>query len=81
MSLKVRIKFSIPGFPSINVGYLIFQVPYTPPTTGVDWKSLTIPASLPVTTDYFPKKKSLVNDYLVNEYDLTPGKRTNFFIN
>ncbi len=49
-------------------------VAYTPQTTGVDWKSLTIPASLPITTDYFPKKKSLVNDYLVNEYDLTPGE-------
>ena len=39
---------------------------YTPQTTGVDWKSLTIPASLPITTDYFPKKRSLVNDYLVS---------------
>ncbi|CAL4145462.1 unnamed protein product, partial [Meganyctiphanes norvegica] len=23
-------------------------------TTGVDWKSLTLPACLPITTDYFP---------------------------
>ena len=39
---------------------------------GVDWKSLTIPASLPITTDYFPDPVSLVNDYVVNEYDLIP---------
>lgn len=43
-------------------------------TTGVDWKSLTIPASLPITTDYFPDPKSLVTDYVVNEYDLTPDE-------
>ena len=52
---------------------LTFAATFSPQTTGVDWKSLTIPASLPITTDYFPKKRSLVNDYLVNEYDLTPG--------
>jgi hypothetical protein len=27
--------------------------------TGVDWKSLTIPACLPITTDYFPDERSL----------------------
>ncbi len=42
------------------------------PQTGVDWKSLTIPASLPITTDYFPDPLSLVNDYVVNEYELVP---------
>ena len=31
--------------------------------TGVDWKSLTEPACLPVTTDYFPPKSKLINDY------------------
>lgn len=31
--------------------------------TGVDWKSLTEPACLPITTDYFPPKSKLVNDY------------------
>ena len=38
----------------------------------MDWKSLTIPASLPITTDYFPDPVSLVNEYVVNEYDLVP---------
>ncbi|XP_065337206.1 GATOR complex protein Iml1 isoform X2 [Cloeon dipterum] len=41
-------------------------------TTGVDWKSLTIPACLPVTTDYFPDKRSLTNDYFVSDYNLLP---------
>ncbi|XP_046389719.1 GATOR complex protein Iml1 isoform X2 [Ischnura elegans] len=41
-------------------------------TTGVDWKSLTIPACLPITTDYFPDIKSLVNDYVVSNYNLLP---------
>jgi len=38
----------------------------------VDWKSLTIPACLPITTDYFPDKRSLNNDYLVSNYTLLP---------
>ncbi|XP_049833121.1 GATOR complex protein Iml1 isoform X2 [Schistocerca gregaria] len=41
-------------------------------TTGVDWKSLTIPACLPITTDYFPDKRSLQNDYVVSDYTLLP---------
>ncbi|KAJ8312500.1 hypothetical protein KUTeg_009873 [Tegillarca granosa] len=41
-------------------------------TTGVDWKSLTIPASLPITTDYFPDKHSLQNDFVVSDYSLVP---------
>ncbi|EEB16663.1 DEP domain-containing protein, putative [Pediculus humanus corporis] len=41
-------------------------------TTGVDWKSLTIPACLPITTDYFPDKRSLQYDYLLSDYDLLP---------
>ncbi|CAL1534400.1 unnamed protein product [Lymnaea stagnalis] len=38
----------------------------------VDWKSLTIPASLPVTTDYFPDRRSVQYDYVVSEYELLP---------
>ncbi|KAK6638354.1 hypothetical protein RUM44_008783 [Polyplax serrata] len=41
-------------------------------TTGVDWKSLTIPACLPITTDYFPDKRSLQYDYLLSDYNLLP---------
>ncbi|KAM7355221.1 GATOR complex protein Iml1 isoform 4-T4 [Cochliomyia hominivorax] len=41
-------------------------------TTGVDWKSLTIPACLPITTDYFPDKRSLHNDYVISDYTLLP---------
>jgi hypothetical protein len=38
----------------------------------VDWKSLTISACLPITTDYFPDKRSLQNDYVVSDYNLLP---------
>ncbi|KAK6967840.1 DEP domain-containing protein 5 [Biomphalaria glabrata] len=38
----------------------------------VDWKSLTIPATLPVTTDYFPDRRSLQYDYVMAEYELLP---------
>lgn len=41
-------------------------------TTGVDWKSLTIPACLPITTDYFPDKRALQIDYVVSLYSLLP---------
>lgn len=41
-------------------------------SAGVDWKSLTMPASLPITTDYFPDKRSLENDYTVSQYTLIP---------
>uniref|UniRef100_A0A8C5M0L9 DEP domain containing 5, GATOR1 subcomplex subunit n=1 Tax=Leptobrachium leishanense TaxID=445787 RepID=A0A8C5M0L9_9ANUR len=41
-------------------------------TVGVDWKSLTTPACLPLTTDYFPDKQSLQNDYTEGCYDLLP---------
>ena len=40
--------------------------------SGVDWKSLTIPACLPITTDYFPDKRSLNNDYVLSIYTLLP---------
>jgi DEP domain-containing protein 5 len=39
---------------------------------GVDWKSLIFPACLPITTDYFPDKRSLHNDYVVSDYTLLP---------
>ena len=39
---------------------------------GVDWKSLTIPACLPITTDYFPEKRALQIDYVVSLYSLLP---------
>lgn len=38
----------------------------------MDWKSLTIPACLPITTDYFPDKRSLHNDYVLSDYTLLP---------
>ncbi|CAB4038099.1 Hypothetical predicted protein, partial [Paramuricea clavata] len=38
--------------------------------TSVDWKSLTIPACLPVTTDYKPDKRLLNNHYKLYTYDL-----------
>ena len=40
--------------------------------TGVDWKALTNPACLPVTTDYFPSERTLADDYTVNLYTLLP---------
>lgn len=41
--------------------------------TTVDWKSLTIPACLPVTTDYFPDERLLNNHYKVHNYELFIG--------
>lgn len=41
-------------------------------SSGVDWKSLTAPACLPITTDYFPDNRALNNDYLVSNYTLLP---------
>lgn len=38
----------------------------------MDWKSLTIPACLPITTDYFPDKRALHTDYVVSLYSLLP---------
>jgi hypothetical protein len=41
--------------------------------TGVDWKSLTIPASFPITTDFFPSNAlTFRKDYYVTEYSLAP---------
>ncbi|XP_064612475.1 LOW QUALITY PROTEIN: GATOR1 complex protein DEPDC5-like [Liolophura sinensis] len=41
-------------------------------TISVDWKSIVMPASLPISTDYFPDKRSLHNDYVQNDYTLLP---------
>lgn len=41
-------------------------------TTGVDWKSLVMPACLPITTDFFPDQRSLNNDYQMHDYVLLP---------
>ena len=40
---------------------------------GMDWKSMTIPASLPLTTDYIPEETSLKMDYLMSNYTLLPN--------
>lgn len=39
-----------------------------------------MPASLPITTDYFPDKLSLTNDYVVSDYNLLP-EDVNFEMN
>ena len=39
---------------------------------GMDWKSMTMPASLPISTDYFPEKRSLQIDYVISDYPLLP---------
>ncbi|XP_020502676.1 GATOR1 complex protein DEPDC5 isoform X3 [Labrus bergylta] len=55
---------------------LLISAPPTVPsfccTVGVDWKSLTTPACLPLTTDYFPERQTLQNDYTEGCYDLLP---------
>lgn len=50
-----------------NLYQLLFPV-----IQGVDWKSLCLPACLPITTDYFPEDRSLHNDYVVADYNLLP---------
>ncbi|VUZ51832.1 unnamed protein product, partial [Hymenolepis diminuta] len=36
---------------------------------GIDWKSLTTPALLPLTTEYFPEASSLLGeDFMIHEY-------------
>ena len=39
---------------------------------GVDWKSMTIPASLPISTDYFPDEHALEHEYIFRNYALLP---------
>ena len=53
------------------------DIEFEQPKTGVDWKSLTIPASLPLTTDYIPDPISLVHDYVVNSWFLNPDETIN----
>ncbi|KAG1657873.1 GATOR complex protein DEPDC5 [Nymphon striatum] len=48
-------------------------------TTGVDWKSLTFPACLPITIDYFPDNESLKNDFVLSNYSLQPEDITSDF--
>ncbi|CAL1579169.1 unnamed protein product [Knipowitschia caucasica] len=64
--------FSLSGSDPI----LVLSAPPTVPsfccTVGVDWKSLTTPACLPLTTDYFPERQALQNDYTEGCYDLLP---------
>lgn len=50
-------------------------------TTGVDWKSLVVPACLPVTTDFFPDKRSLQNDYVMSDYTLLPEEQGQELLN
>ena len=38
--------------------------------TGVDWKSLSIPACLPMTTEYFPDQKTFENDFYWYNYNV-----------
>ena len=38
--------------------------------TGIDWKSLTIPASLPTTFDVVPSDEEIRRDYTHNSYEL-----------
>lgn len=38
--------------------------------TGIDWKSLTIPASLPTTFDVVPSAEELQRDFTDNPYPL-----------
>ncbi|XP_022108430.1 GATOR complex protein DEPDC5-like isoform X2 [Acanthaster planci] len=38
--------------------------------TGVDWKSLTATACFPITTDFYPDKKTLETDYLESPHTL-----------
>ncbi|KAF6728095.1 DEP domain-containing protein 5 [Oryzias melastigma] len=65
-----------PGSSGGGGGVLLLSAPPTVPsfccTVGVDWKSLTTPACLPLTTDYFPDRQTLQNDYTEGCYDLLP---------
>ncbi|KAK2121424.1 GATOR complex protein depdc5 [Saguinus oedipus] len=63
-------------FPVLHEAVLTLSAPPVVPgfccTVGVDWKSLTTPACLPLTTDYFPDRQGLQNDYTEGCYDLLP---------
>ncbi|KAF7490231.1 GATOR complex protein DEPDC5 [Sarcoptes scabiei] len=47
-------------------------------TTGVDWKSLVMPACLPITTDFLPDKRTLQQDYVTYVYDLLPEEQSSY---
>ncbi|VDP11859.1 unnamed protein product, partial [Heligmosomoides polygyrus] len=38
---------------------------------GMDWKSLVRSALLPITTDYFPDRLTLISDYLYTEHQIS----------
>uniref|UniRef100_A0A7N8X1U7 DEP domain containing 5, GATOR1 subcomplex subunit n=1 Tax=Mastacembelus armatus TaxID=205130 RepID=A0A7N8X1U7_9TELE len=62
-------------YPKFTISLLLSAPPIVPSfccTVGVDWKSLTTPACLPLTTDYFPDRQTLQNDYTEGCYDLLP---------
>ena len=44
---------------------------------GVDWKALVIPALLPISTDFAPKKEDFEKEYFINEYSV---RRSNVLI-
>lgn len=46
--------------------------------TSVDWKSLTCPALLPLTSDFYPNKKTLDSDYVEYNYKLYIEEEENF---
>ena len=46
--------------------------------TSVDWKSLTCPALLPLTTDFSPNKKTLDSEYLEYNYKLYIDEEEDF---
>ncbi|XP_052240462.1 GATOR complex protein Iml1-like isoform X2 [Dreissena polymorpha] len=48
---------------------------------SVDWKSLIMPASLPITTDYFPDPVSLNNEYVESMYQLLPDSNSLYYSN
>jgi len=48
--------------------------------TGVDWKSITYPACLPITTDYLPDQRTLDTEYFISDYNLSPEEHNSDFI-
>ncbi|XP_028614118.1 GATOR complex protein DEPDC5 isoform X4 [Grammomys surdaster] len=77
MNLRTQNKDSLEdGVPTSPEPILTLSAPPVVPgfccTVGVDWKSLTTPACLPLTTDYFPDRQGLQNDYTEGCYDLLP---------
>lgn len=46
------------------------QEPLTKCRAAMDWKGMAIPASLPLTTDYFPEQPNLEKAFVVADYSL-----------